>query len=195
MLVLSMSVAARHARTSHRGATAKRARSHPTCRVAISRRPARRVYAFKNKNQSRDDLLFDWSPLLLGLSSCRGHGHGQGRGCCPRQSFRSLLQLQLRTTVRTSWSLRVNARRSGSILVNASRAAGIFYYVAHIDYTQYIGGLKPICIEEGVIFICLQLQQLLAGYKPRHHRRDKHHLWYEYDEQRPVAAGCEATAP
>ena len=37
----------------------------------------------------------------------------------------------------------------------------IFYYVAHVDYIQYIGGLKP--IGEGVILLCLQLQQLLAG--------------------------------
>jgi hypothetical protein len=58
--------------------------------------------------------------------------------------------------------------------MNHSRAANIFYYAAHIDYIQYIGGLKP--IGEGVIFICLHLQQLLAGYKPRHHRRDGHHL-------------------
>jgi hypothetical protein len=28
--------------------------------------------------------------------------------------------------------------------MNAWRAANIFYYVAHIDYIQYIGGLKPI---------------------------------------------------
>jgi hypothetical protein len=68
--------------------------------------------------------------------------------------------------------------------MNASRAANIFYYVTHIDYIQYIGGLKP--IGERVIFICLQLQQLLAGYKPRHHRWDGHHLcmrthdyWYD----------------
>jgi hypothetical protein len=60
--------------------------------------------------------------------------------------------------------------------MNAAREcrANIFYYVAHVDYIQYIGGLKP--IGEGVIFICLQLQQLLAGYEPRHHRRDGHHL-------------------
>jgi hypothetical protein len=45
-----------------------------------------------------------------------------------------------------------------------------------IDYIQYIlvGGLKP--IREGVIFLCVQLQQLLASYKLRHHRRDGHHL-------------------
>ena len=61
------------------------------------------------------------------------------------------------------------------MLMDASRAASIFYYVAHIDYIQYIGGLKP--IGEGVIFISLQLQQLLAGYKPHHHRRDGHHLY------------------
>jgi hypothetical protein len=66
------------------------------------------------------------------------------------------------------------AAPSGSILMNASRAADIFYYVAHIDYIQYIGGLKP--IEGGLIFICLQLQQLHAIYKPHHHRRDGHHL-------------------
>jgi hypothetical protein len=60
--------------------------------------------------------------------------------------------------------------------MNAAREcrANIFYYVAHVDYIQYIGGLKP--IGEGVILICLQLQQLLAGYEPRHHRRDGHHL-------------------
>ena len=59
--------------------------------------------------------------------------------------------------------------------MNAARTANIFYYVVHIDYIQYIGGLKP--IGEGVIFICLHLQQLLVGYEPRHHRRDGHHLW------------------
>jgi hypothetical protein len=38
----------------------------------------------------------------------------------------------------------VSARHSGIILVNASRTADIFCYIAHIDYTQFIGGLKPI---------------------------------------------------
>jgi hypothetical protein len=46
--------------------------------------------------------------------------------------------------------------------------ANICYYVAHVDYIEYIGGLTP--IGEGVIFICLHLQQLLVGYEPRHHR-------------------------
>ena len=47
--------------------------------------------------------------------------------------------------------------------MNASRAIDI-YYVVHIDYILYIDGLKP--IEEGVIYECLQLQQLHAGLEP-----------------------------
>jgi hypothetical protein len=68
-----------------------------------------------------------------------------------RRRIRRLLHL--RTTVRTSWHLRVIARRSERILMNAAREcrANICYYVAHVDYIQYIGGLKP--IGEGVIFV------------------------------------------
>jgi hypothetical protein len=64
--------------------------------------------------------------------------------------------------------------------MNAAREcrANICYYVANVDYIQYIGGLKP--IGEGVIFICLHLQQMLVGYEPRHYRRDGHHLLRNY---------------
>jgi hypothetical protein len=63
--------------------------------------------------------------------------------------------------------------------MNATREcrANIFYYVAHVDYIQYVGGLKP--TWEGVILICLHLQQLLVGYdayEPHHHRWGGHHL-------------------
>ena len=39
--------------------------------------------------------------------------------------------------------------------MNAARKSGanIVYYVAHVDYIQYISGLKP--IREGVILVCL----------------------------------------
>ena len=39
--------------------------------------------------------------------------------------------------------------------MNAARKSGanIVYYVAHVDYIQYLGGLKP--IREGVILVCL----------------------------------------
>ena len=49
--------------------------------------------------------------------------------------------------------MRVIASCGESILMNAARKSGanIFYYVAHVDYIQYIGGLKP--IGEGVIFV------------------------------------------
>ena len=88
--------------------------------------------------------------------------HTLGPSCSPpplgpakAPSGRLLLHVlpQLWTTIRTSWHLRVIARRSGSILMNATREcrANIFYYVAHVDYIQYIGGLKP--IREGVIFV------------------------------------------
>jgi hypothetical protein len=48
--------------------------------------------------------------------------------------------------------LRVIASRSDSILTNAAREANI-YYVAHVDYILYIGGLKP--KGERVIFVYL----------------------------------------
>ena len=62
--------------------------------------------------------------------------------------------------------VRVSASASVGILVNASRAIDI-YYVVHIDYILYIGGLKP--IGEGVIYECLHVQQLQAGLEPRPH--------------------------
>ena len=73
--------------------------------------------------------------------------HGAGKGVVGSGAFFR------RTRVRTSWHLRVIARRSESILMNATREcrANICYYVAHVDYIQYIGGLKP--IGEGVIFV------------------------------------------
>jgi len=51
--------------------------------------------------------------------------------------------------------LRVIASCGESILMNAARKSGanIVYYVAHVDYIQYISGLKP--IREGVILVCL----------------------------------------
>ena len=82
---------------------------------------------------------------------------GAGKVAAPpwgRQRRRRIRRLlHLRTTLRTSWHLRVIARRSESILVNAAREcrANICYYVAHVDYIQYISGLKP--IGEGVIFV------------------------------------------
>ena len=105
--------------------------------------------------------------LLFCLSSRLGqdHGHGQGQGQVRRPPWgrqrcrrvRRLLQVlpQLRTTVRTSWHLRVIASCGESILMNAARKSGanIVYYVAHVDYIQYISGLKP--IREGVILVCL----------------------------------------
>jgi hypothetical protein len=55
--------------------------------------------------------------------------------------------------------------------MNAARTVDI-YYVAHIDYILYIGGLK--LKGERVIFECLQLQQLREGLEPRPHRGDGH---------------------
>ena len=70
---------------------------------------------------------------------------------------------------------RVSASASVSILVSASCAIDK-YYVAHIDYILYRGGLKP--KGERVIFECLQLQQLRAGLEPRPHRGDGHQKLY-----------------
>jgi hypothetical protein len=58
--------------------------------------------------------------------------------------------------------------------MNAARTANIFYYVAHIDYIQYIGGLKPIG-EESSPYV-YSYNNCWRAMSPRHHRRDGHHL-------------------
>ena len=77
-----------------------------------------------------------------------------------RRRIRRLLHL--RTSVRTSWQLRVIASRSDSILTNAAREANI-YYVAHVDYILYIGGLKP--KGERVIFVSLPWGASAPGWR------------------------------
>jgi hypothetical protein len=68
----------------------------------------------------------------------------------------SLVRVRARTADTDRWTKLQRLRRVHHyrpILVNAARKSGanIFYYVAHVDYIQYIGGLKP--IREGVIFV------------------------------------------
>ena len=77
-----------------------------------------------------------------------------------RRRIRRLLHL--RTSVRTSSQLRVIASRSDSILTNAAREANI-YYVAHVDYILYIGGLKP--KGERVIFVSLPWGASAPGWR------------------------------
>ena len=86
--------------------------------------------------------------LLPGLSSHRGQGHGHDQGQVPAppgagkvaevSSSSSSSSPAIAGCVRVS----AHAQASVNILVNASRAIDI-YYVMHIDYILYIGGLRP----------------------------------------------------